>query len=93
MRYDDKNKRRHLRERLEAPVADTVDEGHIVFDFTGMEQANVGDLALILTARLGTAPDDTVWVRSIPWHTAEVLRMLRVDHLFPVYPEDEGQPN
>ena len=69
------------------------EEAHVVFDFTGLEQANVGDLALILTARLRTGPDDHVWVRSIPRRTAELLKYLRLDHLFPVVPEDHGQPN
>jgi hypothetical protein len=69
------------------------EEAHLVFDFTGLEQANVGDLALILTARLRTDPDDHVWVRSIPRRTAQILQYLRLDHLFPEVPEDDGQPN
>jgi len=69
------------------------EEGHVVFDFAGVEQANVGDLALILTARLHSAPDDNVWVRSLPVRTARILEYLRLDHLFVQYPEDEGQPN
>lgn len=93
MRDDSKNKRLQLQESVETQAEERPDEGHVVFDFTGLRQANVGDLALILTARLGTAPSDTVWVRSLPWKTAEVLRILKLDHLFHTYPEDEGLPN
>lgn len=93
MRHDDNDSGRDLRERLEALPVETLDEGHVVFDFTGLDQPNVADLAFILTARLVTPPTDKVWVRSIPWRTAEVLRILRLDHLFLTYPEDEGQPN
>lgn len=93
MRHDDDKKRAELCERLEAPAGDTVDAGHVVFDFTGLEQAKIGDLALILTARLGTAPDEKVWVRSIPGRTARALRILRLDHLFLNYPEADGQMN
>lgn len=93
MRHDDKNKRLELQAQLETRTEERQDEGHVVFDFTGLQQANVADLALILTARLGTAPTDKVWVRSLPWRTAEVLRLLKLDHLFHVYPEDEGQLN
>ncbi|MDH3271738.1 MAG: hypothetical protein OEN56_10415 [Gemmatimonadota bacterium] len=93
MRHDDKNKGRQLMERLETRPVETPDDGHVVFDFTGLHQANVGDLALILTARLSTAPSDKVWVRSIPWRTAEVLRILRLDHLFLTYPEGSDELN
>jgi hypothetical protein len=78
MRYDDK--KHH-------------DDGHIVFDFGGTEQSNVGDLALILTARLNSAPGDSVWARDLPHRTARILEYLRLDHLFIRIPEDEGQPN
>jgi hypothetical protein len=61
--------------------------GHVVFDFTGLDQPDVGDLSLILTARLQSAPTDQVWVRSLPSHTARVLRALRLDHLFRLYPK------
>lgn len=93
MRHDEKDKRLQLREHAETQAEEHRDEGHVVFDFTGLQQANVAELALILTARLGTAPTDKVWVRSIPWRTAEVLRILKLDHLFHSYPEDEGQLN
>ena len=64
---------------------------HVVFDFTGLEQPDVGDLSLILTARLRSAPTDQVWVRSLPWQTARVLRHLRLDHLFRPYPRGSQQ--
>lgn len=63
-----------------------LEEHHVVFDFTGLEQPDVCDLSLILTARLQAAPTDSVWVRSLPWQTARILRILRLDHLFRVYP-------
>lgn len=93
MIHDDNDKIRELQERLEARPVETPDEGHLVFDFTGLDQAKVGDLALILTARMATAPTDKVWLRSIPWRTAEVLRILKLDHLFLRYPEGDDQLN
>ncbi len=79
MRYDDKNHRE--------------DGHHVVFDFTGLEQANVGDLALILTARLFNGPADSVWVRALPHRTAQILEYLRLDHLFRRMPDPEGPLN
>lgn len=64
---------------------------HVVFDFTGLEQPDVGDLSLILTARLQSRPGDHVWVRSLPWQTARILRALRLDHLFRLYPKGSEQ--
>jgi len=90
MRHDDNDEMSQLQKHGDAQ---TRSEGHVVFDFTGLQQPNVGDLALILTARLGTSPSDKVWVRSLPGRTAEVLRILRLDHLFLIFPEDHGQPN
>ena len=85
MRRDDEGKARkvesHLQDRIEAAA-----ESHVVFDFTGLEEPDVCDLSLILTARLQAAPTDSVWVRSLPWQTARVLRILRLDHLFRQYP-------
>jgi anti-anti-sigma regulatory factor len=66
---------------------------HIVFDFTGLEQPDVCDLSLILTARLQSAPTDSVWVRSLPSQTARILRLLRLDHLFREYPTSSGEMN
>jgi hypothetical protein len=60
---------------------------HVVFDFTGLERPDVVDLALILTARLQSAPTDQVWVRSLPQETARILRILKLDHLFRRYPK------
>ena len=65
--------------------------GHVVFDFTGLDQPDVGDLSLILTARLRSAPTDQVWVRSLPGQTARILRALRLDHLFRPYPKGSEQ--
>lgn len=93
MRHDEKDKALQLQERVDAQPVEGRNEGHVVFDFTGLQQLHVGDLALILTARLGTSPTDKVWVRSIPDRTAEVLRILRLDHLFHSYPEDDGELN
>jgi hypothetical protein len=67
---------------------ETSPAAHVVFDFTGLDQPDLGDLSLILTARLQSAPSDYVWVRSLPWQTARVLRALRLDHLFRTYPKD-----
>ena len=69
-------------ERTSAPAI----EGHLVFDFTGLHRPDVQDLALILTARLRARPGDSVWVRSLPRHTAHVLAALGLAHLFRAYP-------
>jgi len=75
-------------EVVENRLQETIDEAasHVVFDFTGLDQPDVCDLSLILTARLQAAPTDSVWVRSLPWQTARILRILRLDHLFREYP-------
>ena len=93
MRHDDKSDRRRLREQLQERSEEPQEAGHVVFDFTGLERPTVADLALILTARLQSAPADSVWVRSIPSQTARILQILRLDHLFRRYPEAEGDPN
>lgn len=93
MRDDDKKDRGQLQERLQERVEDAEDASHVVFDFTGLERPKVADLALILTARLTSAPDDSVWVRSLPWQTGRILKILRLDHLFRHYPEAEGALN
>lgn len=67
--------------------------GHVVFDFTGLDQPDVCDLSLILTARLQSAPGDNVWVRSLPLQTAKILKLLRLDHLFRTYPAASDQLN
>lgn len=85
MRRDEEGKAQkvdnQLQDRLEG-----ASESHVVFDFTGLEEPDVCDLSLILTARLQSAPTDSVWVRSLPWQTARILRILRLDHLFRQYP-------
>ena len=70
-----------------APPKEMRSAEHVVFDFTGLEQPDVGDLSLILTARLQSAPHDYVWVRSLPSRTARILQVLRLDHLFRPYPK------
>ena len=93
MRRDDKHDRRRMAAEVRKEDAREPEESHVVFDFTGLRQTRVGDLSLILTARLKTAPEDNVWVRSIPPRTALVLRALGLDHLFRMYPEDEDELN
>ena len=66
---------------------------HVVFDFTGLDRPDVGDLSLILTARLQSAPTDYVWVRSLPYETARILRALHLDHLFRLYPKGSEDLN
>lgn len=92
MRRNDEKERRLQLEVREA-TEETTDAHHVVFDFTGLDRPNVGDLALILTARLQSAPSDSVWVRSLPWQTARILEVLRLDHLFRHYPEGEDDLN
>lgn len=92
MRRDENGKAPELELRLPDAVDETP-QGHIVFDFTGLEQPDVCDLSLILTARLQSAPTDSVWVRSLPWQTARILRILRLDHLFRSYPTSGDELN
>lgn len=88
MRRDDEH-RLALSLRTRDPEGEQVpEEGHLVFDFTGLERPDVSDLALILTARLTAAPDENVWVRALPWQTARVLEAMRLDHLFRSYPTE-----
>ena len=93
MRHDDEDKGRGLETQLEPGVEQNLEESHVVFDFTGLEQASIGELSLILTARLRSAPHENVWVRSLPPRTARVLAILRLDHLFRVYPEAADEMN
>jgi hypothetical protein len=75
--------------RADAPEPET----DIVFDFTGLHRPALTDLALILTARLHSEPDDRVWVRAVPRGTWNVLQALGLDHLFHVYPGPDKDPN
>jgi len=93
MRHDDKSERRRLRERLQERSEGPHEPSHVVFDFTGLDRPNVADLALILTARLESHADDSVWLRALPWQTARVLEVLRLDHLFRRYPDSDGELN
>ena len=78
--------------RTDKKHKDGAGEKHVVFDFTGLERPNVGDLSLILTARLqGTSRN--VWVRALPWQTERILKLLRLDHLFRTYPTGSDDLN
>jgi len=79
--------------REEKKGRDGLGEDHVVFDFTGLERPNVGDLSLILTARLQSGPTGNVWVRALPWHTERILKLLRLDHLFRTYPTESDELN
>ena len=93
MRKDDQDRVPRTEPRLRETVEEDRPTGHVVFDFTGLEQPDVCDLSLILTARLQSAPTESVWVRSLPWHTARILRILRLDHLFRQYPTESDELN
>lgn len=82
--------------QVETQLPELVEEStasHVVFDFTGLEQPDVCDLSLILTARLQSAATDSVWVRSLPWQTARILRIMKLDHLFRPYPAGKDELN
>ena len=70
-------------------AVDSDSDAHVVFDFTGLHTPAVSDLALVLTARLQTPPSESVWAREIHPRTAEILRALRLDHMFPRYPDPD----
>ena len=65
-------------------------DAHVVFDFTDLHKPAVSDLALVLTARLQTPLSESVWAREIHPRTAEILRALRLDHMFPCYPDPDN---
>ena len=67
--------------------------GHIVFDFTGLEQPELCDLSLIITARLQFPPTESVWVRSLPQTTERILWLCRLHHLFRHYPTGSYELN
>ena len=79
--------------RLEVGIGSKEAGEHVVFDLSGTVKANVEDIALILTARLQSPPTDSVWVHSMPSRTAEILRYLRLQHLFRLVPDTEGDLN
>jgi hypothetical protein len=74
-----------LRTEAAASTAREGRESGVVFDFTGLHRPGLCDLALILTARLQSAPG-RVWVRALPDSTWSVLRALGLDHLFLMLP-------
>ena len=67
--------------------------GHIVFDFTGLEQPDLCDLSLIITARLQSPRTENVWVRSLPWKTERILWLCRLHHLFRHSPTGSDELN
>ena len=90
---EDGNGRDSRREKRLHAASETRRNEHVVFDFTGLDQPDVCDLSLILTARLQSAPTDSVWVRALPLQTARILKALRLDHLFRTYPVASDQLN
>jgi hypothetical protein len=72
---------------------ESVGDTHVVFDFTGLDRPNVGDLSLILTARLQSGPNEKVWVRALPSQTERILKLLRLDHMFRTYPTGPDELN
>ena len=93
MRPDDKSDKQRPREQLQERPAEAPEASHVVFDFTGLDRPNVGDLALIITARLRSEPGDEVWAKSLPEHTARILEALKLNHLFRRYPEAGDELN
>lgn len=73
------------RDAAEGPAAPTRER---VFDFCGRRGLGLGELSLVLTARLqgGPGPAGTVRVREISYETWSVLRTMGLDHLFVVVP-------
>ena len=88
MRNDE---RRQLELHVVSEEARDDSREHVVFDLSGTGNANIEDISLILTARLQSAPADHVWVHSIPSRTAQILRFLRLEHLFRLVPENDGE--
>ncbi len=93
MRQDDQDRAPRSELGLQETAEESRQTGHVVFDFTGLEQPDVCDLSLIITARLQAAATESVWVRSLPRQTARILRILRLDHLFRHYPAGSDDLN
>ena len=93
MRREDERMKELRMQARETEPERVPEEGHLVFDFTGLERPDVCDLALILTARLNAESTDSVWVRALPLQTARVLEALRLDHLFRHYPTGSEDMN
>jgi hypothetical protein len=94
---DDGRDRRPLLDR--GPVVQAKVDGagraetDVVFDFSGLDTLRFADLAMILTARLGTPPGERVWARALPASVWHLLRALGLDHLFRIYPGPSAKPN
>jgi hypothetical protein len=93
MRREDERRKELRMQARETEPERAPEEGHVVFDFTGLERPDVCDLALILTARLNAEATDSVWVRALPLQTARVLEAMRLDHLFRHYPTGSEDMN
>ncbi len=93
MRREDERRKELRMQAQETEPERAPEEGHLVFDFTGLERPDVCDLALILTARLNAGSTDSVWVRALPLQTARVLEAMRLDHLFRHYPTGSDDMN
>ena len=66
----------------------------LVFDFSGKEVPDLGDLSLLLTARLlAEEQERRVWVRALPEPTWRLLQALGLDHLFQLFPNGRGDGN
>lgn len=93
MRHEDERRKELRMQAQDTEPERAPEEGHLVFDFTGLERPDVCDLALILTARLNAASTESVWVRALPLQTARVLHAMRLDHLFRHYPTGSDDMN
>jgi len=72
----------------------TKDDADLVFDFSGKEVPDLGDLSLLLTARmLAEEEERQVWVRALPEPTWRLLQALGLDHLFQLFPAGGGSGN
>ncbi|MDH5589619.1 MAG: hypothetical protein OEZ65_04790 [Gemmatimonadota bacterium] len=68
-------------------------DNEVVFDFSGLHGMDVMDLSLVLTARLQAGQDHRIWVRALPQSAWNILRSLRLDHLFSQYPSADEAMN
>lgn len=86
MRHDDKiaesaDLKEAGQDRSESGVTD------LVFDFSGIQVPDLGDLSLLLTARmLAEEEERRVWVRALPEATWRLLQALGLAHLFQLFP-------
>lgn len=63
------------------------DAPDLIFDFSGVQVPDLGDLSLLLTARmLAEEEERRVWVRALPEPTWRLLQALGLAHLFELFP-------